>query len=177
MFVAELTPTDVTNYYLTVEKPGYAFANLNVTLPAAGPEAQEVQKKVSLRPMQTGTRSVLRNIYFEFDKASFLDDSYRELNKLEKLLSQNPGTSMEIGGHTDNVGGKKYNVQLSQRRANAVVDYLKNKGVDTRRLKAVGYGDGRPLASNDDSRSSSSSEVLIGITTAASQRTRLTYTA
>ncbi len=69
-----------------------------------------------------------------------------------QLLNQNPNASIEISGHTDNVGGKSYNLQLSQSRAQAVVDYLKNKGVDNRRLTAVGYGDKMPLVSNDDER-------------------------
>ena len=58
--------------------------------------------------------------------------------------------NLEISGHTDNIGTSEYNLKLSQRRASAIVDYLVGKGVDARRLKAVGYGRQQPLASNDD---------------------------
>jgi outer membrane protein OmpA-like peptidoglycan-associated protein len=57
---------------------------------------------------------------------------------------------MEIAGHTDAVGTKAYNQYLSLKRAQAVKDYLTKKGISTRRIKAVGYGKSKPLASNDD---------------------------
>ena len=57
---------------------------------------------------------------------------------------------MEIGGHTDIVGTKNYNKSLSQKRAEAVKDFLTKKGIDSRRITAMGYGSSRPLASNDD---------------------------
>lgn len=66
------------------------------------------------------------------------------------MLVQNAGMIVEIAGHTDAVGTKDYNQQLSLRRAQAVKDYLTKKGVDSRRIKPVGYGKSRPLASNDD---------------------------
>jgi outer membrane protein OmpA-like peptidoglycan-associated protein len=94
----------------------------------------------------------LRNIYFNFDKASFQQESFNELNKLERMMAQNPSMQVEIAGHTDVVGTKSYNLQLSQRRAEAVKDFLTKKGIDSRRIKAVGYGVTKPLASNDDEK-------------------------
>ena len=66
------------------------------------------------------------------------------------MLKQNTGMQVEISGHTDSVGPKAYNKQLSQSRANAVKSFLASKGIDARRITAVGYGEERPLASNDD---------------------------
>ena len=66
------------------------------------------------------------------------------------MLQQNPGMNVEIGGHTDIVGTKNYNKFLSQKRAEAVKDFLTKKGIDSRRVSAVGYGATKPLASNDD---------------------------
>jgi outer membrane protein OmpA-like peptidoglycan-associated protein len=94
--------------------------------------------------------AILRNIYFDFDKATFKTESYTELNKLEAMLSQNQNIVMEIAGHTDAIGTKAYNKYLSLKRAQAVKDYLTKKGINTRRIKAVGYGKSKPLASNDD---------------------------
>jgi len=95
---------------------------------------------------------VLRNIYFDFDKATFQLTSYDELNKLEQLLSVNDKIKVEISGHTDNIGKTNYNKWLSQKRANAVVNYLVNKGIDERRLIAKGFGESKPLASNDNEK-------------------------
>jgi outer membrane protein OmpA-like peptidoglycan-associated protein len=79
-------------------------------------------------------------------------NSYTELNKLEKLLAENPGMRIEIAGHTDKIGTSDFNIELSKRRANAVVNYLTDKGIDARRLSSLGFGDTRPLASNDDEK-------------------------
>lgn len=148
----KVTSPESKAYRLSVEKDGYVFQNLDMTVKAATAEPQEMSRTVNLQKLRIGTRSVLRNIYFNFDKATFKDESYNELNKLETMMAQNPGMEIEISGHTDNIGGKAYNKSLSQRRANAVKDYLVKKGIDSRRIKAVGYGEERPLASNDDEK-------------------------
>ena len=137
-------------YRLFVEKDGYLYDDMNLGQLAASTEPTSMERTVRLRKLELGTRKVLRNIYFDFDKATFRDESYLELNKLETMLAQNPGMTIEIAGHTDRIGTKAYNKDLSQRRANAVKDYLVNKGIDARRVDAVGYGEERPLASNDD---------------------------
>jgi len=103
-----------------------------------------------MRRLSVGVTSILRNIYFDFNKATFKTESYGELNKLEAMMRQNQNLMVEIGGHTDAVGGKPYNIYLSQRRAEAVKDYLTKKGIDARRVNAKGYGETKPLASNDD---------------------------
>jgi outer membrane protein OmpA-like peptidoglycan-associated protein/tetratricopeptide (TPR) repeat protein len=141
-----------SNFMLSAEKNGYAFKNQRVSLPASTAEAQEVRKTLDLSQMQVGVRGILRNIYFDFDKADLKEVSYNELNKLERMLASNPSYTVEISGHTDNIGSKSVNKRLSQRRAQVVVDYLVGKGIDASRLKAVGYGEERPLASNDDEK-------------------------
>ncbi len=65
-------------------------------------------------------------------------------------MAINDKIKVEISGHTDNIGEKNYNKWLSQKRANAVVAYLVNKGLDERRFIATGYGETMPLASNDN---------------------------
>ncbi|MEM7110455.1 MAG: OmpA family protein, partial [Bacteroidota bacterium] len=147
-----VTLPESTEYNLSVEKPGYVFQNMDILIPAAISSGQDISKKVTLRPLQVGTRKILRNIYFDFDKASFKDESYTELNKLEAMVAQNSGMTIEISGHTDNIGNNTYNKDLSQRRANAVKNYLVDKGIDARRIMSIGYGEERPLASNDDER-------------------------
>jgi outer membrane protein OmpA-like peptidoglycan-associated protein len=135
-----------------VELDGYAFLNETVKLPGAGAESRTINRTVALRKLAVGVSGVLRNIYFDFDKWSFKNESYNELNKLERMMHQNPNIQVEISGHTDNIGTRAYNMFLSRKRAEAVKDFLTGKGIDARRVKAAGYGESRPLASNDDER-------------------------
>lgn len=145
-----VTSAKPKDYRLSVEQEGYVFVNQNLRIEGATSKEKTINKTIEMRKLVVGVFSILRNIYFDFDKASFKTDSYTELNKLEAMLNQNPGMVVEIGGHTDAVGTKEYNQHLSQRRAQAVKDYLVKKGIDTRRVKPVGYGKSKPLASNDD---------------------------
>jgi outer membrane protein OmpA-like peptidoglycan-associated protein len=77
-------------------------------------------------------------------------ESVSELENIRKLLDGNPNLIVQINGHTDNVGEATYNRALSQKRASSVVDYLVRNGVESNRLAAVGFGEERPLVSNDD---------------------------
>jgi outer membrane protein OmpA-like peptidoglycan-associated protein len=138
------------DYRLSAEKEGYVFQNQSVRIEGASEQPKTSKITVEMRKLKVGVSSVLRNIYFDFAKATFMQESYNELNKLETMLKQNTGMQVEISGHTDSVGPSEYNKQLSQRRANAVKNFLTSKGIDVRRLTAVGYGEDKPLASNDD---------------------------
>ena len=149
-FEFTIRETKTKDYRLSVEKEGYVFQNQSVKIEGASEQPKTKTITVELRKLKVGVSSVLRNIYFDFGKASFKNESYNELNKLETMLKQNTSMQVEISGHTDSVGPNVYNKQLSQRRANAVKSFLTSKGIDARRVKAVGYGEERPLASNDD---------------------------
>jgi outer membrane protein OmpA-like peptidoglycan-associated protein len=138
------------NYIVSVESEGYMFRNVEITIPGVQEQEQTIQKDVQLSKLEVGFQVVLRNIYFEFDKATFKTESYTELNRLERMMKENSALRVEISGHTDFVGDDAYNKELSQRRATAVVNYLIKKGIDASRLAAQGYGEEKPLASNDD---------------------------
>lgn len=141
------TPKD---YRLSIEKTGYVFLNQNVNIRGAGESEQVLARTIELRKLSVGTISILKNIYFDYDRATFKTESYSDLNKLESMLRQNSQIKVEISGHTDAYGHWQYNRTLSQKRAEAVKDFLTKKGIDTRRIKAVGYGESKPLATNDD---------------------------
>lgn len=145
-----ITSPTPKEYRLSIEKEGYVFVNESLSIAGSGGPDQTLGRTISLRRLNVGTTSILRNIYFDYDKATFTTRSYTELNKLESMLRQNPQIKVEISGHTDNYGHWKYNRTLSQKRAEAVKDFLTKKGIDPRRIRAVGYGESRPLASNDD---------------------------
>lgn len=138
------------DYRLSAELDGYVFYNQNIKIPGAGTEPKTLNQAITLKKIAVNVTSVLRNIYFDFNKATFKTESFSELNKLENMLRQNSSMKIEIGGHTDGVGSANYNTLLSRKRAQAVKDYLTKKGIDARRVVAVGYGKSRPLASNDD---------------------------
>lgn len=138
------------DYRLSVEREGYIFQNLSVRVEAATTTPKTVTNTIRLRKLVVGAVSILRNIYFDFDRATFKTEAYLELNKLEAMMKQNQNLMVEIGGHTDKYGTKEFNKGLSQRRAAAVKNFLTSKGIDPRRVKTVGYGEDRPLASNDD---------------------------
>jgi len=142
--------TKAKDYRLSAELEGYIFQNQSVKVEGATDQEKTLTKTISMRKLSVGVSSILRNLYFDFDKASLKTESYNELNKLETMMRQNQNLMVEIGGHTDSYGTKDYNLYLSQKRANAVKDFLTRKGIDARRIKAVGYGKSKPLASNDD---------------------------
>ncbi len=146
----EFKVSEAKDYKLAVESDGFMFVNETVTLEGTAEQEKIAMKTIELKKLEVGFVSVLRNIYFDFNKATFKQDSYTELNKLERMLQQNTSMNVEIGGHTDIVGTKNYNKFLSQKRAEAVKDFLTKKGIDSRRITAVGYGSSKPLASNDD---------------------------
>jgi len=145
-----LVASQTKDYRLSVEAEGYSFQNINVKLEGASANAKSVNRTVVMRKLQVGSVSILRNIYFDFGKAKFTTEAYPELNKLVTMMQQNTNLNVEIAGHTDSYGSSSMNLSLSKRRAEAVKDYLVKNGIDTRRITPAGYGETKPLASNDD---------------------------
>ncbi|RAW03223.1 OmpA family protein [Pseudochryseolinea flava] len=92
---------------------------------------------------------VMNNVFFEFDKATLKAESYPELDRIVDFLKSKETIEIEISGHTDAVGEESYNLGLSQRRANSVRQYLTGKGVPSERIKAVYFGETRPVDSNE----------------------------
>jgi outer membrane protein OmpA-like peptidoglycan-associated protein len=90
----------------------------------------------------------LNNIFFETGKATLDNKSQNELDRLVKILKDNPTMEIEISGHTDNVGAADLNKKLSNDRAMAVVNYLVSKGIEKSRLVGKGYGMDKPVADN-----------------------------
>ncbi len=90
----------------------------------------------------------LDNVLFDTGKSTLKAVSYKELNELVSVMKDKPKMSIEIAGHTDNVGNSESNLTLSQNRAKTVRAYLIKKGIHSSRVKAVGYGDTQPVESN-----------------------------
>ncbi len=110
---------------------------------------KEIQRDLKMVPFEVGQTVRLNNIFFDFNKSVLHEESNAELNRLVQMLIQSKDISLEIAGHTDNVGSAATNKKLSESRANAVKAYLVSKGISASRLKVVGYGSTKPLSSND----------------------------
>jgi len=136
------------NYGIAVKRDGYLFHSENFDIPATA-SYQEVEKNVELKKIDIGKSIVLKNIFFDFDKATIRPESANELERLIKLLNENPTLKIELGSHTDSKGSDDYNQKLSQSRSQSVVTYLIGKGIATDRLVAKGYGETVPVATND----------------------------
>lgn len=116
---------------------------------------KNVKVEFKLRPIQIvqiEKEAVVRlnSIFFDFAKAILKPESFPELDRVVKLLNDKPNMTIEVDGHTDNVGPDATNLVLSQKRADAVKAYLVTKGIVADRVKAKGFGETRPLVSNDD---------------------------
>lgn len=91
---------------------------------------------------------LVRNVFFEFDKADLTPESTQALLRLVTMLNDNPTITIELSAHTDSRGRDEYNQRLSQRRAEAVVKFLIDNGIDAERLTPVGYGEALPKVAN-----------------------------
>ena len=109
----------------------------------------EVVKNVDLQKLGIGNSIVLKNIFFDYDKATIRSESNIELERLRKLLEKNPTLKVEISGHTDDKGGDAYNQKLSEERSHSVVNWLMGTGVSGSRMTFKGYGESKPIATND----------------------------
>ncbi len=136
------------NYGLSVKADGYLFHSENFDIPESA-AYKEVTLDVKLKKVEVGSTIVLKNIFFDFDKATLRPESTAELERLTKLLNDNPTIKIEISGHTDNKGAAQYNLTLSDNRSKSVVDYLVSKGISADRLTWKGYGLTKPIATND----------------------------
>jgi outer membrane protein OmpA-like peptidoglycan-associated protein/tetratricopeptide (TPR) repeat protein len=136
------------NYGLAVESAGYLFYSKNVDIPFLD-HYKEIDNNICLERIKVGTKIILRNVFFDIDKATLRSESEGELARLLEILSNNKSMKIQISGHTDSDGNDDHNLKLSDARAHAVVDYLVAKGIDASRLTFKGFGETKPVAAND----------------------------
>lgn len=137
------------DYALNASRDDYLFYSDNFTLTASENSDKPFIKDVPMQAIKKGAKVVLNNIFFETNKFDLKDESKVELKKLISFLNVNKSVDIEIGGHTDNTGGKEFNMKLSQSRAKSVYDYLVENKIDPIRLSFKGYADTEPVADND----------------------------
>jgi len=118
------------------------FAGIQYTRP------QKIKKELAV--LKSDRIEITESIHFEFDKAIIKEDSYPILDAVARVITNNPQIALiGVEGHTDWIGSDAYNEKLSDKRANAVRDYLIKKGIAEERLVAKGFGESRPIADNN----------------------------
>jgi outer membrane protein OmpA-like peptidoglycan-associated protein len=135
---------EVGSLQFVVDLPGYAFFSQTV----ADTTFRETSVEIALQRWKVGTTLTLRDVRFDTNSATLQATHQSELDQLVELLA--PGKErIRITGHTDATGSSATNLELSERRAGAVKDYLVARGIDASRLVATGRGSAEPVASND----------------------------
>ncbi|RIH63533.1 OmpA family protein [Mariniphaga sediminis] len=128
-----------TDYSATSVHEG--FMNESVTFSTKGEPYGTIKAIISIEKVEKGQKFVMENIYYEFDKWNILPESEVELDKLVKVLNDNPAWKVELGSHTDSRGTDAYNEKLSQKRSESAVSYIVSQGIPANRIIAKGYGE------------------------------------
>jgi outer membrane protein OmpA-like peptidoglycan-associated protein len=131
-----------TDYQLVGKKSNYISNIENIsTKGLTRSQTLYVELELGVEHVEIGKSIVLQKIFYDLDKAEIREDASTDLQKLARFLIDNPGYKVEIAAHTDARGSDEYNMELSQKRAQAVVNYLTANGIDKSRLIAKGYGE------------------------------------
>jgi outer membrane protein OmpA-like peptidoglycan-associated protein len=126
-------------------------AQLGIECPECCQRPQMAQAQVKPAPPPDACAGVirLRGVNFDFDRAEIRPDARPILDQAAQRLRQCSGERLQVEGHTDSIGADAYNQDLSERRARAVRDYLVSKGVNGGRISSAGFGESRPISTND----------------------------
>jgi outer membrane protein OmpA-like peptidoglycan-associated protein/tetratricopeptide (TPR) repeat protein len=133
---------------ITVKKDDYAFSSKVVSVKDASFEKQPKAVNIEINEAKAGNSFVINNLYYNTNSADLKKESFIVLESFAEYLIENPLISIEIQGHTDNVGVAKANEALSANRAYTVKAFLEEKGVDGKRITAKGFGPNKPIADN-----------------------------
>ena len=138
------------NYSIRAQADKFFAISENLNLDSLIKEGyKEIHKDLYLVPIEIGSVVRLNNVFFDFDKWDLRPESYLELNRVVKLLSENPAIEIEMSAHTDSRGSDEYNITLSDNRARSVMDYIIAHGISTTRIISKGYGETKPVVPND----------------------------
>lgn len=131
-------------YMLIARKEGYTLIRDTFVV-----DTNSLHRNIEMDKIKVNQRFELKDIYFDFGKATLRPESEAELDQLKAFLIDNPSIIVEISAHTDNVGPAKANSTLSNNRANSVVSWLVEKGIPQSQMTAKGYGMSQPIAPNN----------------------------
>lgn len=137
------------NYGLSISRKGYLFASENISLLNGFNKTNPKEIIIRLQPITEGSVTTLKNLFFETNSWQLKPESQSQLEEMAQFMKINPGVVMEVVGHTDNVGTKDYNLELSGKRAAAVVQELLQRKIEPYRLKSRGAGYSFPVGDNN----------------------------
>jgi outer membrane protein OmpA-like peptidoglycan-associated protein len=136
-------------YGIFLKKKDHLFESIHVDYQQGGAPTISAPSKVLLKPNAVDQSQILENIFFAFDQCTLAPCSTIELDRLVEFLQTHANLRIEIEGHTDKIGTRKYNLQLSIQRAQAIYNYLIAAGIAAERLTYRGYGATLPISSQD----------------------------
>jgi outer membrane protein OmpA-like peptidoglycan-associated protein/Tfp pilus assembly protein PilF len=136
------------DYAFHVSKQGYLFFSENFSPAVHSDSVKTFFFDIPLSPLKKGKKTILKNVFFDYDSYEIKTTSETELENLFNFLYSNQNVTIEISGHTDNTGDEKHNDELSLNRAKAVYNYLIEKGIQNNRLQFKGYGSKQPVDTN-----------------------------
>lgn len=128
------------DYTIYANSKSYVEGELKLNISNDDP-SMKVNKRIELEKLSKGQIFILNNIYYDFDKHNIRTDAAMELDKLVKIMEENPTLKIELSSHTDSRGSDEYNMKLSQNRAESAVNYIISKGISAERITAKGYGE------------------------------------
>jgi len=135
-------------YGFRAEADGYLSQNDNIDATDLG-KYKEVERNLNLVPIEIGETVVLNNIFFNSGKYDLKEESFPELKRVVIFLKENPSIKIQISGHTDDINSDSYNLTLSENRAKSVYSFLTQNGISSDRITFKGYGESKPVATND----------------------------
>lgn len=136
-------------FKLTADKDKYFSKTLNFSYAQMAQKDTLFSPELCLIPFEIDKPIVLKNVLYEFNKATLTEDSKEKMDYLYTIMVDNPTIEIELSAHTDSKGSEAYNLDLSERRAKSCVDYLVEKGISPTRMTSRGYGKTRPIAPNE----------------------------
>lgn len=136
------------NYKIMAEKENYFSKAIYFNTDELTSVDSLMNPTLCLKRYEIGKPIILKDIYYDYNKATLRPQSLIVLDTVVAIMADNPNIIIEMGSHTDSKGTDAYNIKLSQARAQSCVDYLASKGVPVSRMVAKGYGESRPIAPN-----------------------------
>ena len=145
--VAVTAKNENDDFLMVVKKEDYSFSSTLIE-PTEETFEKPIEVNFEVKPIEAGKSVQINDIYYATASYEINQKSYAVLNEFAEFLKSNPTVKVEIRGHTDNIGSAQTNITLSNRRAQAVYDYLLSKGVPKANVSYKGYGPNMPIADN-----------------------------
>lgn len=138
------------SYGLDISADGYMFYSENFDFESGYNSTEPYLKTIYLKPVKVGETIRMYNVFYTLDSWELMNSSLPELEKLYGFMERHPEMKVDISGHTDATGSDEHNRVLSEKRAQSVREYLISRGIQAKRMVCHGYGESKPVSSNDD---------------------------